>query len=74
MTFSADKSESDKIEEIKQNFAREEKILEELAEIEAANAGADPSKAGAKGGKAPPPKKGAAGGASSEDQLKAELD
>jgi len=73
LSFPADKSEEAKIEEIKQNLAREEKILEELAELEAANAaGGDPSKA--KGAKAPPAKKGAAGGPSGEEQLRAELE
>jgi len=73
LTFPADKSEEAKLEEIKQNIIREEKILEELAELEAANAaGGDPAKA--KGAKAPPAKKGAPGGPSGEEQLRAELE
>lgn len=68
LTFPSEKSNEAKIEEIKQNLAREDKLLEELAELEAANAaGGDPSKAGAKGGKAPPAKKGAVGGPSGEE-------
>ena len=56
-------------------MVKEEQLIEQLAELEAANAGQDPSKGAAKGGaKAPPAKKGGAGGPSGEEQLRAELD
>lgn len=50
-------------------------MLEQLAELEAANAAGGDPKAAPKG-KAPPPKggKGAAGGPSGEEQIRAELD
>lgn len=67
LTFPADKTEEAKLEEIKQGLAKEKELLEQLAELEAANAaGADP-KAAPKG-KAPPPKGGkGAGGPSGEE-------
>jgi hypothetical protein len=70
LTFSQDKSEQAKIDEIKANILKEKEILEQLAELEAANAGADPK---AKG-KAPPSKGKGAGGPSGEEQLRAELE
>lgn len=39
LTFPPEKSEQAKVEEIKQNMAKEKEILEQLAELEAANAG-----------------------------------
>lgn len=49
-------------------MAKEKEILDQLAELEAANSGQDPKGAPpAKGGKAPPPKKGAPGGPSGEE-------
>ena len=71
LTFQPDnRSEQAKLEEIKANILKEKEILEQLAELEAANAGADPK---AKG-KAPPPKGKGAGGPSGEEQLKADLE
>ena len=70
LTFPVDKSEQAKIEDIKSNILKEKEILEQLAELEAANAGADPK---AKG-KAPPAKGKGAGGPSGEEQLRAELE
>ena len=70
LTFPNDKSEQAKIEEIKGYILKEKEILEQLAELEAANAGADPK---AKG-KAPPAKGKGAGGPSGEEQLRADLE
>jgi hypothetical protein len=69
LTFPHEKSEQAKVDEIKANMAKEKEILEQLAEIEAANAagGGDPKAAAAKG-KAPPAKGGkGAGGPSGEE-------
>lgn len=45
-----------------------------MAELEAANAGADPKAAAGKGAKAPPAKGGKGAGPSGEEQLRADLD
>ena len=71
LTFSSDKSEQAKIEEIKANLIKEKEILEQLAELEAANANGDPKAAK---GKAPPAKGKGAGGPSGEEQLRADLE
>lgn len=74
LTFPHEKSEASKIEEIKANLAKEKEILEQLAELEAANAGGDPKAAAGKGAKAPPAKGGKGAAPSGEEQLRAELD
>lgn len=75
LTFPQEKSEAAKIEEIKSNLAKEKDILEQLAELEAANAGGDPKAAAGKGAKAPPAKGGKGGAApSGEEQLRADLE
>lgn len=74
LTFPQEKSEESRIEEIKQGLLKEKELMEQLAELEAANAAGGDPKAAPKG-KAPPPKGGkGAGGPSGEEQIRAELD